>query len=141
MSFYKHRFKAAKIIDSGGIVLIAMIDYNESFYTNLIHKYERARKKAPIHVDIFARRGVIYVSGLDDGFSAAFVYMAYLKARERGLEAKLIYARYIDGEWLPEDVKKMGEKWMYRKLDRIEIEELKKRFITDHIFDRWCGVR
>jgi hypothetical protein len=120
-------------------MLIAMIDYNESFYTNLIHKYERARKKAPIHVDIFARRGVIYVSGLDDGFSAAFVYMAYLKARESGLEAKLIYARYIDGEWLPEDVKKMGEKWIYGKLSRKEIEELKKRFITDHIFDRWCG--
>ena len=122
-------------------MLIAMIDYNESFYTNLIHKYERAKKRASLYVDIFARRGVIYVSGLDDGFSAAFVYMAFLKARERGLEARLIYARYIDGEWLPEDVKKMGEKWMYRKLDRIEIEELKKRFITEHIFDRWCGVR
>jgi hypothetical protein len=116
-----------------------MIGYNESFYTNLIHKYERAREKAPMYVDIFARRGVIYVSGLDDGFSAAFVYMAYLKARESGLEAKLIYARYIDGEWLPEDVKKMGEKWMYRKLGRKEIEELKKKFITEHIFDRWCG--
>ena len=45
-------------------MLIAMIDYNESFYTNLIHKYERARKKAFINVDIFARRGVIYVSGV-----------------------------------------------------------------------------
>jgi hypothetical protein len=120
-------------------MLIAMIGYNESFYTNLIHKYERAREKAPIHVDISTRRGMIYVSGLDDGFSAAFVYMAYLKARERGLEAKLIYARYIDGDWLPEDVRKLGEKWIYKKLSRKEIEELRKKFITEHIFDKWCG--
>jgi hypothetical protein len=120
-------------------MLIAMIGYNESFYTNLIHKYNRTKKRASLHVDISARRGVIYVSGLDDGFSEAFVYMAYLKARESGLEAKLIYARYIDGEWLPDDVKKMGEKWIYKKLSRKEIEELRKKFITDHIFDRWCG--
>jgi len=128
-----------KIIDSGGIVLIAMIGYNESFYTNLIHKYNRTKKRVSLYVDISARRGVIYVSGLDDGFSAAFVYMAYLKARESGLEAKLIYARYIDGEWLPEDVRKLGERWIYKKLSRKEIEELGKKFITEHIFDRWCG--
>jgi len=119
-------------------MLIAMIDYNVPFYTSLLHKYERAREKAPLHVDIFARRGVIYVSSLDDGFSSAFVYMAYLKARERGLEARLIYARYIDGDWLPEDVKKMGEKWIYGKLSRKEIEELRKKFITEYIIDKWC---
>jgi hypothetical protein len=127
------------MIDSGGAMLIAMIDYNESFYTNLIHKYNRTKKRASLYVDVSARKGMIYVSSFDDGFSAAFVYMAYLKARERGLEAKLIYARYIDDEWLPEDVKKMGEKWIYGKLSRKEIEELRKKFITEHIFDRWCG--
>jgi hypothetical protein len=58
---------------------------------------------------------------------------------ERGLEARLIYARYIDGEWLPDDVRKLGEKWIYGKLSRKEIEELRKKFITEHIFDRWCG--
>jgi hypothetical protein len=116
-----------------------MIDYNKTFYKKLINKYNRTKKRASLYVDISARRGVIYVSGLDDGFSAAFVYMAYLKARERGLEARLIYARYIDGEWLPDDVRKLGERWMYRKLGRKEIEELGKKFITDHIFDRWCG--
>jgi hypothetical protein len=127
------------MIDSGGAMLIAMIDYNESFYTNLIHKYNRTKRRASLYVDMFVRRGVIYVRGLDDGFSAAFVYMAFLKARERGLEAKLIYARFIDGKWLPDDVKKMGEKWIYGKLSRKEIEELRKKFITEHIFDRWCG--
>jgi hypothetical protein len=70
------------MIDSGGAMLIAMIDYNESLYTNLIHKYKRAKRRASLHVDISTRKGVIYVSGLDDGFSAAFVYMAFLKARE-----------------------------------------------------------
>jgi hypothetical protein len=70
------------MIDSGGAMLIAMIDYNESLYTNLIHKYKRAKRRASLHVDISTRKDVIYVSGLDDGFSAAFVYMAFLKARE-----------------------------------------------------------
>jgi hypothetical protein len=120
-------------------MLIAMIGYNESFYTNLIHKYERAKKRVSLYVDISTRRGMIYVIGLDDGFSAAFVYMAFLKAKEKGLEARLIYAMHIDGDWLPEDVRKLGEKWIYRKLGRKEIEELKKKFITEHIFDRWCG--
>jgi hypothetical protein len=73
--------------------------------------------------------------------SQRLLYIWHVSRLERGLEAKLIYARYIDGEWLPEDVRKLGEKWIYGKLSRKEIEELKKRFITDHIFDRWCGVR
>jgi hypothetical protein len=71
--------------------------------------------------------------------SQRLLYIWRVSRLERGLEAKLIYARYIDGEWLPEDVKKLGREWMYRKLCRKEIEELGKKFITEHIFDRWCG--
>ena len=41
-------------------------------------------------------------------------------------------------EWLPDDVKKMGERWIYGKLSRKEIEEIRKKFITEHIIDRWC---
>jgi hypothetical protein len=38
-------------------MLIAMIGYNESFYTNLIHKYERARNLA----DITSKTGTIAI--------------------------------------------------------------------------------
>jgi len=75
---------------------------------------------------------------LDDGFSASFVYMAYLKAKERGLDAKLLYARFIDESWLPEEVKKLGEKWVDKKISSKEIETLKKITITEHMLERWC---
>ncbi|MCC6055930.1 MAG: hypothetical protein LM583_04575, partial [Desulfurococcaceae archaeon] len=93
-----------------------------------------------IHVDVFAREDTIYVMGLDDGFSAMFVYMAYRKAKEKGLRANLMYAMYIDESWLPEEVRKIGEKWLYAKLGAKEVEALKKITITKHVLDRWCRV-
>jgi hypothetical protein len=119
-------------------MLIAIIEYNRAYYYNLIRKHSRVGEKVPLHVDVFAREGAIYVMGLDDGFSATFVYMAYLKAKEKGLNAKLLYARYIDESWLPEEVKKLGGAWLLRGLRNEEIETLKKVTITEHIFDRWC---
>lgn len=42
--------------------------------------------------------------------SQRLLYIWRVSRLERGgLEAKLIYARYIDGKWLPEDVKKLGK--------------------------------
>jgi hypothetical protein len=119
-------------------MLIAMIEHNPAYYESVLSKLNRIREKRSIHVDVFAREGTIYVMGLDDGFSVAFVYMAYLKAKEKGLNAKLLYARYIDESWLPEEVKKLGEKWLYKKLGMDEIEALKKITITEYVFDRWC---
>jgi hypothetical protein len=119
-------------------MLVAVIEYNHTYYLSLIQKLNRVGRKAPIHVDVFTREGIIYVMSLDDGFSATFVYMAYLKAKEKGLNAKLLYARYIDESWLPEGVKKLGEIWLSRGLRNEEIETLKKITITEHIFDRWC---
>jgi hypothetical protein len=118
-------------------MIIAMIEYNLTYYHNLIQKLNRVKEKAPIHVDVFAREGTIYIMGLDDGFSATFVYMAYLKAKERGLQVSLMYARFIDESWLPEEVKKLGKKWLYQGLGVKEIEELKKVTITEYVFDKW----
>jgi hypothetical protein len=118
-------------------MLIAMIEYNKLYYGSSLRKLNRVGKKVPIHVDMFAREGTVYVMGLDDGLSATFVYMAYLKAKERGLQASLMYARFIDESWLPEEVKKLGKKWLYQKLGVKEIEELKKVTITEYVFDKW----
>jgi len=119
-------------------MLILIVKYENVYYHNLIQKLSRTEKRVPIHVDIFIREGSIYVVSLDDGFSASFVYMAYLKAKEKGLDAKLLYARHIDESWFPEEVRKLGEKWMNKKISSKEIETIKKIFITEHIFDKWC---
>jgi len=118
--------------------LIALIEHNVVFYTNLIQRLEGVKRRVPIHVDVFTREGVIYVVGLDDGFSATFVYMAYRKAKEKGLDAKLLYARFIDENMLPEEVRRLGEKWLGKKLSMKEIEALKKMMITEHMFNKWC---
>jgi hypothetical protein len=115
-----------------------MVEYENVFYHNLIQKLGRIEKKIPIHVNIITRDNTIYIVSLDDGFSASFVYMAYLKAKKRRLDAKLLYARFIDESWLPEEIRKLGEKWIYKKLGKREIETLRKIFITEHIFDKWC---
>jgi len=119
-------------------MIILVVEYENTYYHNLIQKLSRTEKRVPIHVDIFVRNKSIYIMSLDDGFSASFLYMAYLKAKEKGLDAKLLYARFIDESWLPEEVKKLGEKWVDKKISSKEIETLRKIFITEHMFDRWC---
>jgi hypothetical protein len=121
-------------------MLVAMTEYNRAYYSNLIYKLNRVREKMPIHVDVFAREGTIYVIGLDDGFSALFVYTAYLKAKGKGLNAKLLYARYIDESWLPEEVRKLGKAWLTRGLKNGEAETLRGLTITEYILNKWCGV-
>jgi len=119
-------------------MLILIVKYENVYYHNLIQKLSRTEKRVPIHVDIFVREGVIYIMSLDDGFSTSFIYMAYLKAKERGLDAKLLYARFIDESWLPDEIKKLAEKWMNKKISLKEIETIKKMSVTEHMFDRWC---
>ena len=119
-------------------MIIAVIEYENTYYHNLIQKLGRVKKKIPIHVDIITRENTIYIMGLDDGFSTSFLYMAYLKAKNRKLDAKLLYARYIDERWFPEEIRKLGEKWTDKKISSKEIETLKKITIIEHIFDKWC---
>jgi len=122
----------------GERMIILVVEYENTYYHNLIQKLSRTERRVSIHVDIFVREGVIYIVSLDDGFSVSFVYMAYLKAKERGLDAKLLYARFIDESWLPEEIRKLGEKWVDKKISSKEIETLKKISITEHMLDRWC---
>ena len=119
-------------------MLILKVEYNPIYYNNTLLKLRRIMKNYPIHVDIIRRRETIYLMSLDDGFSVAFLYQAYLKAKEKGLEADLLYARYIDEDWLPEEVKELGRKWLSMKLSEKEIESLKNIHITEYIMGRWC---
>jgi hypothetical protein len=114
-----------------------MFEYDRDLYNDLVSKLKRVRRRVPIHADVFRRNVAVYVLALDDGFSCAFVYAAYLRAKEKGLKASLAYVRSIDESFLPEDVKRLGEKWAHGKLSWEEIEKLKGMTITEHVFSRW----
>jgi len=49
-----------------------------------------------------------------------------------------LYARFIDENMLPEEVRRLGEAWLRKKLSMKEVEALKKMMITEHVFDKWC---
>jgi hypothetical protein len=118
-------------------MLLLRVEYNANYYKSLLHKLTKIKRSVPAHVDVFARGGTVFVMSLDDGLSAAFLYAAYLKAKKKGLNADLMYARYIDEGWLPEEVRKTGEKWLSRRLSGKNVKMLRSRSITEHIFARW----
>lgn len=113
------------------------VEYEGSYYRSLLTKLRRAMRRYPIHVDIVKGENTIYMFSLDDGLSVAFLYRAYLKAKERGLKAELIYSRYIEEDWLPEVVRRLGEKWLTKGLDEKDVKLLKDISITEHMFRRW----
>jgi len=117
--------------------LLLMFEYDRDLYNDLVSKLKRVGKRVPIHVDVFKRQSAVYIFALDDGFSTAFLYAAYLRARERGLKASLAYVRYIDEGFLPDGVKRLGEKWAHGRLSQEEVERLKKITITEHVFMKW----
>ena len=117
--------------------MLLMFEYDRDLYNDLVSKLKRVRRRIPIHADVFRRKGEVYVIALDDGFSTAFLLSALLKAREKGLRASLMYARYIDESWLPEEVRRLGEKWARGKLSYEEVERLKEMTITEHVFGKW----
>jgi hypothetical protein len=100
-------------------------------------KLSEVKKRNPIYVDVFARRGEVFIISLDDSISASFLYSAYLRAKEKGLKADLMYARHINEDWLPEEIRKAGKKLLYGILGEKEIELLRSCNITEYIFTRW----
>jgi len=119
-------------------MLILKVAYDAKYYNYLIKKLYKVKKKVPIHVDVFLRKGIISVVSLDDSISASVLYAAYLKAKERGLKASLLYARYIDEDWFPEEVRKLSEMWLYERLSMEKIDKLKNYSVTEYMLVRWC---
>jgi hypothetical protein len=118
-------------------MLILKVEYEPNLYKTLMKKLRRVEGRIPIHVDVYARRGTIFILSLDDFFSSSFLYSAYLKARGKGLKADLMYARYIGEEWIPEDVRRISMKWISGRLSLEEMEDLKRRSITEHVLGKW----
>jgi len=110
----------------------------DHLYEKTLTKLCRIKRKHPIHVDVFKRGDAVYLFSLDDGYSVAFVYQVYLKAKERGLQASLMYARYIDEDWIPEEIRRAAEKWLSKDLSSREVEALKGLSITEYVLNRLC---
>jgi hypothetical protein len=123
---------------AGGQVLLLKVEYEKSFYGYLLKEFNRIKKNIPMHIDIFTRKGTVFVISLDDGLSAAFIYMAYCKAREKKLKVSLLYARYIEEDFFPSEIIKIGKKWLNKRVSKREIKLLEKYNITEHVFTRWC---
>jgi len=120
------------------MLILKVVDTHSSLYKSTMDKLNKLKRKRLIHVDIFKRGDAVYFFSLDDGYSVAFVYQAYLKAKERGLQTSLMYARYIDEDWIPEEVKRAAERWLLKGLSSSEVETLKRLGITEHVLNRWC---
>jgi len=118
-------------------MIIAKIQVDNSYYSIIKQKLMQVSRKYPIHIDIIRRGDTIYLFSLDDGFSTAFLYRAYLKAKERGLQTSILYARYIDENWIPEEIRKAAEKLVSEKLNSKEVETLKRFSVTEHMLRRW----
>jgi hypothetical protein len=121
--------------------LLLKVEYELKYYRDLKNKLARVKRRIPIYIDIFAEKGTIFVISLDDALSTTFLYSAYLNAKERGLKSSLLYARYIEEDWFPEEVRVIGRKWLnkkYKGLSKKEINLLKKCNITEYVFARWC---
>jgi len=120
-------------------MLILKVEKDQTYYRNVSNKLRRVMKNYPIHVDIIQKRGIIYLISLDDGFSVAFLYSAYLKAKKKGLKASLMYARHINEDWIPKEVRRLAEKWLSMRLSKSTIKLLKKLTITEYMIRRWCS--
>lgn len=118
------------------LILRALIDSGSSYYAGMIKKLKEARGRGLLYVDVIKKKHTMYIIGFDDGFSAAFLYQAYLKAKKKGLKVSLFYAKWIEPNDLPEDVKRLGEKWVSEKLNEEEVTHLKNISITEYMLSR-----
>jgi len=120
------------------MLILKVMGMSSSQVANIVRKLKRLRRKHSIHVDVIRRSDTVYFFSLDDGYSVAFVYQAYLKAKERGLQASLMYARYIDEDWIPEEIRVTAERWLSKGLSSREVKTLKGMSITEYVLGRWC---
>jgi len=120
------------------MLILRVIDPNLKLYSIAKAKLHRINRKHFTHIDVFKRGDYVYFLSLDDGYSVAFVYQTYLRAKERGLQSSLMYARYIDEDWIPEEIRRAAERWLSKGLSSSEVETLKRFSITEHVLNRWC---
>jgi len=115
-------------------MLILRLPKGKTAIRSIILKYRRNVKKGLLLGDLAYSNTAAYLIVPDEALSAAFIYSAYLKAKERNMRVEIMYATPIDlEEVLPENIKRIGETWLSRRLSKEEISLFKNRFITSSL--------
>ena len=109
-----------------GVVMLWIAGAPRSLYVGIVEKLRRSARRHPVFVDVIKRGDTIYVLGLDDGLTLAFIYKLYLMAREGGFQTALARLKYIDDSWIPEEVKRAAEKWLRQGLSSEEAQALRR---------------
>ncbi len=117
-------------------MLVLRIPKEKTFINNIALKYRRNVKQGLMLGDVAYSDTAVYFMVPDEALSVAFLYSVYLKARERGMRVEAMYATPIDlDKVLPEDVKRVGEVWVSRRLSKGEINSLKNRLVTPSLLE------
>jgi len=102
----------------------------------IVREYQRNVEKGELLGDVAQSDTAVYFIIPDEALSAAFLYRVYLKAREKKLDAKAMYATGMDLDAvLPEDVKKVGIAWLSKRPSKKKIASLKNKFITPNLLE------
>ncbi|MEM1510455.1 MAG: hypothetical protein QW290_08030 [Sulfolobales archaeon] len=100
-------------------------------------------KKGNMLGEIARSSTYVYLYVPDEALSVAFAYMIYLRAKKEGLSVESLYSIPADLERiLPEDVKRIGEKWSsgkYLKKAKRDTMLLKNKFITPEVMEVLLG--
>ena len=107
---------------------------------NVAAKFRRAAARGLVVGEVAVGERHVYIVVADEALSAAFVYGAYALARWRGVEAELFHAVSVNPEALPEEVRRVGEAWISRRLRKEEVERLKNKFITVSVLEAIMSI-
>ncbi len=117
-------------------MIIVRIPKEKAIVNAITMKYRRNMKQCFLLGDVAYSDTAVYFMVPDEALSVAFIYGVYLKAREKGIRVEAMYATSIDlDKTLPEDVKRVGDIWIRRRLSKEEVKLLKNKLITPNLLE------
>jgi hypothetical protein len=119
-------------------VLMLMVERDRVLENVVLAKLKRNVRNVMATVATSATH--LYIITPDEALSIAFLYSVYLYAKQRGLEAKMYYVTSVDPDKLPEEVKRIGEVWIRRRLSNEEIAKLRNKFITGNLLEAFYSI-
>jgi len=118
------------------MIILRIPKGNRSFIINVSRKLQRNIKQGILTGELARSELAYYLLMPDDALSVAFLYSTYLKAMNNRIHTETLYAMNIDIEViLPEDVKRVGKMWNFRRLKKKEMELLKNKLVTPHVLE------
>lgn len=109
-------------------MFVLILEKKPSLAKNFAKKIKRNSTR--VSCEVLYGASHVAVTAPDNALSLALLYSLYTEARGYGLDAHLYYARDVNPDSLPEDVRRVGEAWTRRKLRKEEVAALKNRSVT-----------